>query len=166
MSSAKLVVSLRAVVAEMDLPNHDWTAYLNRRTGEFVTVTGEEESAVEDEVDIGDTGDWEADHLQKVREVLASDDFLPLPTKFDIDEYRIMERFCLDATDSAVRDDLLRAIKGSGAFGRFKALAQRHGLIDAWHACRDRAFEEIATVWLDEQGIGYTREVVPADDES
>ena len=163
MSKAKLVVSLRAVVAEMDLPNDEWTAYLNRRTGELVTVTDEEASAVEDEADADDVGDCGIEHLQKVREVLASPEFLPLPTKFDLDEYRIMERFCLQVEDSAARDDLLRAIKGSGAFGRFKAMAQRHGLIDPWYAWRDRAFEEIAVAWLEENGIGYSRDEKPRD---
>lgn len=163
MLKPKLVVSLRAVVAEMDLPNDDWTAYLNRRTGELVTVTDEEASAVEDETGTEGSGDWEDEQLQKVREVLASDEYLQLPTKFDIDEYRIMEHFCLQVEDSAARDDLVRAIKGSGAFGRFKATAQRHGLIDPWYAWRDRAFDEIAVAWLEENGIGYSRDEKPRD---
>jgi len=90
MAKSKLTVSLRAVAAEMDLPNDDWTAYINRRTGELVTVTDEEARAVEDEAGDDDLPDWQAEHLPKVREALASDDFLALPTRFDINEYRIM----------------------------------------------------------------------------
>lgn len=163
MSKPKLLVSLKAVVAEMDLPNDEWTAYLNRRTGELVTVTDEEAGAVEDEADADDVGDVGLDHLQKVREVLGSEDFLPLPTKFDIDEYRIMERFCRHVEEATPREDLLQAIKGSGAFGRFKSVAQRHGLIEAWYAWRCHAFEEIAVAWLEENGIVYTRDKVPRD---
>ena len=42
-----VAVSLRDVVTEMDLPNDAWTAYLNRRTGELVTVTDEDQRLVE-----------------------------------------------------------------------------------------------------------------------
>jgi len=42
--------------------------------------------------------------------------FLGLPTKFDIDEYRIMERFCLSIQDEKTSEALYIAIKGSGAF--------------------------------------------------
>ena len=66
MSKAKLVVSLRAVVAEMDLPNDEWTAYLNRRTGELVTVTDEEARAVEEETDADDDGGGGIGRRQKV----------------------------------------------------------------------------------------------------
>jgi hypothetical protein len=37
--SRQVLVSLHDVVAQMDLTNDTWTAYLNRRTGELVTVT-------------------------------------------------------------------------------------------------------------------------------
>lgn len=156
MSASRLTVSLRAVADEMDLLNNDWTAYINRRTGELVTVTDEDASAVEDGAG-DDLPGWQAEHLSKVREALMSGDFLPLPSKFDINEYHIMERFCHQLANATVRDDLLRAIKGAGAFRRFKTLAYHCGVIDEWHAFRDRALEEIAAEWLNANGIGYTR---------
>lgn len=151
-------VSLRAVAQEMDLPNPDWTAYLNRCTGELFTVTDEDARVAEAEPD-DDLPDWQAELVPKVREDLASDDFLPLPSKYEIDDYRILERFCDQVSNAHVRDDLQRAIRGKGAFGRFKALAQRCGLLEAWYAYRDRALEEIAAGWLEVNGIAYTREV-------
>jgi hypothetical protein len=158
MPASKLTVSLRAVAAEMDLPNDAWTAYINRRTGELITVTDEESRAVENGDDADDLPDWQAEHLPKVREALASDDFLPLPSKFDIHEYSIMRRFCEQVADTKARDDLLRAIKGSGAFGRFKVLAGHCGMIDEWYAFRDRKVEDIAAEWLEANGIAYARD--------
>ena len=102
--------------------------------------------------------------VPKVREALASDDFLPLPSKFDINEYRIMERFCHQVADPAIRDNLVRAIHGSGAFGRFRTLAHHCSLIDEWHAFRDRALEDIAADWLEANGIGYNREEATKDE--
>lgn len=43
-----LPVSLQDVVEAMDLPNTDWQSYLNRDTGEIVTVTDEDRRLVED----------------------------------------------------------------------------------------------------------------------
>jgi hypothetical protein len=42
------IVSLRDVVDAMDLPNNEWTSYLNPKTGEIVTVTDEDRHLVED----------------------------------------------------------------------------------------------------------------------
>src|SRR5437867_3355699 len=114
--SPPVMVSLHDVVVEMDLLNDEWTAYLNRRTGELVTVTDDDARlAVEDE-EAADLPDWQQERLPKVREVLGSDDFLVLPDKDEINEYGIMEDFCLGLEDPALRDALLGAIRGSGAF--------------------------------------------------
>jgi hypothetical protein len=166
MPKSTLTVSLRAVAAEMDLPNDDWTAYINRRTGELVTVTDEEARAVEADAGDDDLPDWQAEHLPKVREALSSDDFLPLPSRFDINDYGIIERFCQQVANTRMREDLLLAIRGSGAFGRFKTLAHHCGLIEKWYAFRAWALEDIAAGWLEANGIGYTREAVVKDDDT
>ena len=40
-------VSLQSVVNEMDVLGEEWTAYINKKTGELVTVTEEEASIVD-----------------------------------------------------------------------------------------------------------------------
>jgi len=163
MEKSQLPVLLRAVAAEMDVLSEEWTAYVNRRTGELITVTDEDARAVDDEADENEFPDGKSDELTKIREVLTSEEFLPLPSKFDIDEYRIMERFCEQVEEPRLRDELLRAIRGSGAFGRFKSLAHRRGVIDAWYTFRDGALEDFAAKWLEANGIPYVREQ-PVDD--
>jgi len=86
---------------------------------------------------------------------LKSEDYIALPTKFDIHEYEIMKRFCLSIEDDMLRDDLLDAIQGSGAFRRFKNMIYRRGIQDAWYSYRRAALEEIAIEWLTEHGIAY-----------
>jgi hypothetical protein len=44
-----VVVSLKDVVDAMDLPNNEWTSYLNPKTGEIVTVTDADRDLVGDE---------------------------------------------------------------------------------------------------------------------
>jgi hypothetical protein len=156
--SRTLVIPLDEVVAGMDLPNDEWTTYLDRRTGELVTVTDEDQRLVEMGEDPEDLPDWQRETLPKVREALRSDDFLPLPSKFDIHEYRIIERFSLRVEDDEVRDALIQAIRGRGAFRRFKEVLHERGLADVWYDYRQRAFEDIATEWLEANGIGYSRQ--------
>jgi hypothetical protein len=155
--SRSVVVSLDDVVMEMDLPNDDWSAYLNRRTGELVTVTDEDQGLVEGEEDTEDLPDWQRERLPKVREALESDEFLPLPSKFDIHEYRIMERFSLEVENADVREALLQAIRGRGAFRRFKEVIHERGVTEAWYAYRQQVLEDIAIDWLEANGIAYSR---------
>jgi hypothetical protein len=150
------VVSLQDVVTEMDLPNDEWTAYLNPNTAEFVTITEEAQRLVDGEVDPEDLPDWQVESLPKIREVLESDEFLPLPGKFEIHEYRIMERFTLGLDDSGARHDLLQAIRGRGAFRRFKEVIHERGIAEDWYSYRQRALEDIAAEWLEANGIAYS----------
>ena len=68
-----------------------------------------------------------------------------------------MERFCSEVEDQALRDALLRAIRGRGAFRCFKDVIHERGIAPAWYAFRERALEEIAADWLDANGIAYRR---------
>ena len=75
-----VVVSLKDVVDAMDVPNDDWTSYVNPKTGEIVTVTDEDRQLVEDEdLDEATLPEWRRESLPSVRAALESDDFLALP---------------------------------------------------------------------------------------
>jgi len=152
------IVSLRDVIEEMELMSDEATSYINRKTGEFITVTDKMLSLVEDPDEAADAPQWEKDLLPKVREVTASEDFIPLPGKFEIHEWSIMERFSQSLTDAAVSDELDAALHGRGAFRRFKDIVHRFGIADEWYRFRDAALEEIAIEFLEAHGIAYRRE--------
>lgn len=148
------VVSLKKVVDEIDMLFNDaWTAYLNRRTGETYTVT-EEGAAAVDDPDGPDAEDWQAE-VPKILEVMESDDWIALPSKFDLHEYGIMKRFCLELDDEAKREELLNAIAGRGAFRFFKSVIYRHGIQQQWYDYRDKEIERFVADWLEAQGIAY-----------
>lgn len=149
-------VSLQDVVDELEALPSESTAYLNRETGEIITISDDDKELVESEVaHEEDLPDWQRDWLSEIQEVLRSDDYIPLPTKFDIHEYEIMRRFCLSIEDDELREELLYAIQGSGAFRRFKDMIYRRGIKEAWYSYRKAAIEDIAIEWLTEQGIAY-----------
>jgi len=154
-------VSLQSVVNEMDIPSDEMTAYINKKTGELFTVSEEETRIIE----AGNEDDefipqWQKEILPKVREVLESDDFVALPDKFEIHEYSIMERFCLSLPDEALQNELLHAIRGSGAFRRFKAAIYRKEIQDDWYRFRNEALKRIATDFLESEGIPWLDDVV------
>ena len=149
-------VSLQSVVNEMDVLDEEWTAYINKNTGELVTVTEEEANIVEAEGEDDEfIPDWQRETLPKVREVLESDDFVALPDKFEIHEYSIMERFCLSLPDEGLQDELLHAIRGSGAFRRFKNAIHGKDIQDDWYRFRDQALKRIAIDFLESEGIPW-----------
>ncbi len=125
-----IVVSLRKFIDEMDVFIDEVSVCLNRRTGEFLSMSDEEIAAAEDDDD-------DSEPLPKIREALNSDDWLALPSKFDFDEYRIMEGFCFALPQGELRDELEDAIRGRGAFRRFKDRVKIRGIDKDWYQFRD-----------------------------
>jgi Uncharacterised protein family (UPF0158) len=103
-----------------------------------------------------DFPEWQHDAIRIAGEILETEHYLPLPDRFEINEYRMMERFCLSVDDEDMRDDLCDAIRGRGAFRRFKDRMQLYGLADDWYRYRDEALREIAVAWCEAHDIPYT----------
>ena len=154
-----LPVSLRQVVDELAILSDEHQAFINKRSGELFTVSEEEIRFVEEGYDPEKVPPWQLELLSKVQEVLESDDYLALPSKWEINEYRIMERFCYAVADEDHQAELLRAIRGPGAFRYFKDTLSRLDLWEAWHSYRDEALAELAARWLEERGIPYFKEL-------
>jgi hypothetical protein len=89
---------------------------------------------------------------------LFTDDYLPLPSQYDIHEYEIMKRFCYTVEDDELRDNLLNGISGRGAFRIFKLMIYEHEITDDWYEYRHQAFRDIARDWLENHNIAYTEE--------
>jgi hypothetical protein len=149
------VVRLQDVIDEMDAVSDEHHAYLNRQTGELATISNEEIRAAEEEHDLADYLDWQQEEIQKISRILDSDDYLPLPSKFDIHEYSIIEQFCIQIEDAKLSNELLFQMRGSGAFQRFKHAIYRYDIADDWYRYRQAALERIAIDWLEENAIPY-----------
>jgi len=151
-----VVVSLRDFVDEMQMLSDESRAYVNKVTGEVITITNDDFAMVESGVDWSEYSDLEKNFFQDVEKVLSSDDYLEIPSKFDIHEYEIMERFCLSIPNEKISDVLLDRIRGSGAFHRFKDTIYRYEIEKGWFKFRDEAYKEIAISWLENNGFSYT----------
>ena len=81
------------------------------------------------------------------------EDYIPLPRQYDINEYRMMEEFIYELPTSKNQDVLERAIRGKGAFRRFKDRLYDLGLEQQWYKFRDDSYEKIARDWCERFGI-------------
>lgn len=150
-----LPVNLQAVVDEMDMAGGEMAVYVNRKTGELITLSDEETSYAEDYVVSRFVPEWQKEMVDRAKQVLAGDDYIALPDRFEIHEYSIMERFCFSVCDEQVQNALLQAITGRGAFRRFKDRIIEEGVQEDWFAFRDEAHKEIASDFLESQGIPF-----------
>jgi len=151
-------VSLNDIVQEMQIISDTMTVYFQRSTGKFVVITDEYIYAAESDAPLDDRPEWEQKIIRETAEFLARDDDgdnVPLPTRYDIHEYAIMERFCYAVENRKIANDLLRSIEGKGAFRRFKDALLRHGIEKNWYAYKDEACKEIAREWCEEHCVSW-----------
>lgn len=80
--------------------------------------------------------------------------FYRLPTSFEIDDYSIMEDF-IAGLPPRPQEILENAIRGKGAFRRFKDSVRRIGLEQAWYDFQEDSYKRQAIRWCDEEGIEY-----------
>jgi hypothetical protein len=151
-----LQVKLSDLIEGMDFQSDECFSYLNTTTGEVVSVTTEELRAAEEDAPLEDFPDWQHDAIRIARDIVETEHYVPLPDRFEMHEYQIMERFCLSVEDADVRGDLCDAIRGRGAFRRFKDRVQAYGIAEEWYRYRDAALREIAVAWCEAHEIPYT----------
>lgn len=150
-------VSLNDIVQEMQVISDTMTVYFQRSTGKFIMVTDEYIYAAERDAPLDDHPEWEQIIIRETVEVLAceDDDYVPLPSRYDIHEYAIMERFCYTVENRKIANDLFRSIAGKGAFRRFKDALHRHGIEKYWYAYKDEAYIEIAREWCEDRCVNW-----------
>lgn len=69
-----------------------------------------------------------------------------------------MQGFCLQLDESKLQAALLNAIRGRGAFGRFKRLVYAEGIEQDWYKYRDQALKELVAEFLEAEGIPFVGE--------
>ena len=83
------------------------------------------------------------------------DQYIALPSSYDVHEYQIMQDFILNLKNKDIRDQLWNTIHGKGAFRRFKDLAARFGVLEDWFLYLNQQYRKIAIKWCRENNIIY-----------
>jgi len=156
--SEKAVVDLEVFIVQME-PVDGYMMFLNIRTGEYVMVNEDYLRRVEHMKDLQDLSgvhEFEKEEIMNILDIEENfDEYEALPTKFDLDEYSIMEDFIETLEDRKVIEQLEEAIIGKRAFRRFKDTISSLGLSNAWYNYRDQFFLEIAKSWCEERNIPH-----------
>ena len=150
-------VPLLELVQEMECHSDLMTVYFRISTGEFVTVTEEHLRIAEAEGSFENRAEWEQDAIRLAAELIDNeDDFIPLPSQYDIHEYSIMEEFCYTQEKPEIKIELLRAISGKGAFRRFREAICHYAIEKTWYKFKTEAYRIIARNWCEEHGLSWS----------
>ena len=150
-------VKLSDLIDGMEFQSEEMSSYLNKETGEVVSVTDDEICTADNPLE-EDSLDLDEEQIEIARDILddvSGKKYIPLPSKYDIHEYNIMEKFCLSIADNRISDTLHKVIKGKGAFRRFKDSIQILDVEDEWFRYRDESIKRIAIDWCQENDIKY-----------
>ncbi len=151
-----LRVKLSEIVQSLDVQSNRLCSYLSRTTGDIVEITEEELLAAEaGEEWLTRCPQWQQENIRLVREILQSDDYILLPTSYEIHEYCILEKFCALLGDTDQARDIRAVLDDCGAFRKFKEKIRGYKLGDRWYAFRDEAFRRIAIDWCRHHGLEY-----------
>jgi hypothetical protein len=142
------------VLEALELATDETSSYIHEATGRVVTLSHEDLRLAEDlEGDTSTLPDWQKNTVAEALDVLASEQWLQLPSKRDLHEWEFMDDFARTVVDPVKRGELTDAIRRRGAFRRFKGTVRRLDLEDAWYAYRASALDRIAREWLAAHGF-------------
>lgn len=131
-------VKLNEVIDALDFINDEIEYYYNPDNGEiFMSNIGDFEDLSEDELD----------------ELFEKS--IMLPTRYDINEYEMMEDFTETIEDIRLQNQLYISLNGSGAFRRFKDTCINFDIINDWYKFRDERYKELAINWCKENNIEF-----------
>lgn len=157
-------VRISELVDALEMMSDEWSGYFDKETGRVIVLLTDWIDAAEfdeeDELD-SDSERWKIsepgpEEMELARAIVGGSDserYLEIPNKFDFHEYRHMQDFIRTLPADRIQDDLWNAIRGKGAFRRFKDVAARRGVINAWYAYRDEAIRRHMIEWAGVNGI-------------
>ncbi len=154
-----VTVKVSDVVAAMDV-DEGWAAYIHRQTGETVRLSPEDQEFLDAVDDEGAAQGRLTLSPAKLREIADSEDFLPLPDRYEFDEPAVMAEFARSAEDPALRDALNAALRANQPGRRFLEAAGAGGVLGEWRSFRDEVLTEIAARFLTAHEIAHTGGIV------
>ena len=155
LKSMPATVRLNDIVDALEMQLDESSSYLDLDTGQVETVSHDLLRAAEeyDDDEEPDLPAWQKKEWEIAKRIVSTRRFQKLPTKFDVHEWAIMRDFSHSMEIGEIREELLHAIHGAGAFRMFKATLGRHHIESAWFAFRAEALRRIALDWCEENHL-------------
>lgn len=147
-----LKVKLSELMEGIDFQSDNLDVYLNMKTGEVIYIENELYSLIDSDRDLSYYSDWEQENIKLAEEIMYEDYYEPFPSKYEIDEYGIMKSFSY-SMEEEIKDRLLRAINGRGAFRRFKDEVFELGVRKDWFSYREKEIKKLIKRWSENLDI-------------
>lgn len=152
-------IKLTDIVEGIEFQSDESQSYLRTSSGEVFHFTDDEINKAEVGEDISDEAEWYVEAVNRAKSYLENElDYIPLPSKYDFHEYRVVEDFIYSLPIEEQRDKMLGLIKGKGAFSRFREGLDRFLLTDKWYKYRDGALLAFAKSWCQDNDIEIDQE--------
>jgi hypothetical protein len=148
-------VRLSDIVDALEMQSDESRSFLDLDSGRVETVSLDLLGKAEEGEEELDLPEWQEAEWALVKRIVSSGRWVELPTKFDIHEWQIMEAFSESARPARIREELMDAIHGAGAFRSFKSALRRHRMEQAWFAFRADALKQIAREWCEEGQVPW-----------
>lgn len=149
-------VKLSKILEGMEMQSDDHLVFVDLKAGEVVSLLRDFLRGAEDGKSFAGLPDWQIEQLELAYDLIEHEDnYLPLPTEFDIHEYSLIEDFCYTVENSKAQDALFYAIRGKGAFRRFKDKIIDLDLDQAWYDYREQRYKQIAIEFCEMNNLEY-----------
>ncbi|HEM6146950.1 TPA: UPF0158 family protein [Streptococcus suis] len=136
-----MAVSFQDVVDSLQMISQGDRYYYDSRIDELVYLS---------------VGEFRIESREGLEEELEEDvmgRFIRLPTYYDFNPYTFMERYVYHLPDGDLSDRLSQAIRGRGAFRRFKNELERCDRLEEWYAFETQCYKELVLEWCQENKI-------------
>ncbi|BAP84619.1 hypothetical protein LOOC260_100400 [Paucilactobacillus hokkaidonensis JCM 18461] len=131
-------VDLNEVIGAFDMVDDETQSFYNKVTGEVICLN-----------------DY-SDEDESLEDVESNPDrYLNLPSKYEVDDYHIMEEFIWSLPAGDQQNQLDSSIRGRGAFRYFRDTVDRLNLLQQWYDFKDQSYRRIAIDWCESNGISY-----------
>ncbi len=142
-------IKLHTLVKGLDAEISGATTYLEIPTGKVFMVTQQMREAAQDySVPLDNRPSWMQEEIERVWNLQDNPtDYLPLPSKEQIDLLGIMEQFINSIESREAHHYLFSAIKGKKAYHQFKAGLAKFNIEDNWQAYKESLYREILREW-------------------
>lgn len=139
-------IKLQVVIDAIEQASDTYKAFYDTKTKETVYLP-----------DVWVTGETDEALAALLRE--EPERFIQFPTRYEIHEYSIMDSFVDYLPPGKIKSELSSAIRGKGAFRRFKQTIRFHGIEQLWYDYQANAYRELAERWCNENNIQFERSV-------
>lgn len=123
----------KQIMDAIETASDEWDQYLDIETMSIVSLP-----------QFGDDISTDDESLADRIETSINIRYFRLPSKFDIHECNIMERFINDLPSGSTRDELAGCIHGKGAFRRFQSSIRYYEIERDWYNYLAKAYHSMA----------------------